>query len=43
MLTSLLDGAHLAPPDSIAEVIATSAATTGVVGVMYLVDYEQRT
>jgi sigma-B regulation protein RsbU (phosphoserine phosphatase) len=42
MLTSLLDGAHLAAPDSVADVIASAGAHLGWSASVYLVDYEQR-
>jgi len=42
MITSLLDRSHLAVPDRIAAVIATSAAEVDMLASTYLVDYSQR-
>jgi sigma-B regulation protein RsbU (phosphoserine phosphatase) len=42
MLTALLDGAHLAAPDVLPEVISSAAAQLGWTASVYLVDYEQR-
>ena len=41
-LTSLLDGAHFASPDSIPAVVSTAAAVLGWSARLYLIDYEQR-
>jgi len=41
-LTSLLDGAHFASPDSIPAVVSTAAAVLGWSARIYLIDYEQR-
>lgn len=42
-LTALLDGAHLAAPDSLPTVVAMAAEVLGWSARIYLIDYEQRT
>jgi sigma-B regulation protein RsbU (phosphoserine phosphatase) len=41
-LAALLDGAHLAPPDSLASVVDEAAAVLGWSARVYLIDYAQR-
>ena len=42
-LTALLDGAHLAAPDSLPTVVSMAAEVLGWSARIYLIDYEQRT
>ncbi|MGD9998066.1 MAG: PP2C family protein-serine/threonine phosphatase [Ilumatobacteraceae bacterium] len=42
MFATLLDGAHLAPPDQLPGVIAAAASAAGWSTSLYVVDYEQR-
>jgi hypothetical protein len=42
MLSAMLDGAHLASPDQLPDVIAAAAATVGWTVSLYVVDYDQR-
>lgn len=42
VLTELLDGAHLATPDQLPDVVQAAVSRLGWTAVMYLVDYEQR-